>query len=454
MTTTITGLPNATTPLAGTERVPMDQSGATKDATTQDIANLAPGTDLTYTAATRLLASSTGADVTLPVAGADPGLMSAADKSKLDGVAAGATANSSDATLLARANHTGTQAANTITGLAGVATSGAYGDLSGRPTLGTAAPLDVAAAGDATSAQVVKGNDSRLSDARTPTAHNQAWSTITSTPTTRSGYGITDAAANGAIGSSGLTMSTARLLGRTTASSGAVEEISIAGTLTFSGGVLTGTGGSAGGSSGQVQFNSSGSFAGAAGLVIDPTTGRLTLASFLAGSAPSAPATGFTLYAGSGNALSWIGANGFTRTFDGTANTANRSYTLQDKTGTIAHVDDITATRAGALPVTFNSNTITYAATVDLDMSALNGTYRTIGLSGNLTLTTSNLAAGRSMVLRLICDATTRTLTFPTDWKFVGTKPANIAASKTAVLSLSFFGTAGTDGVAAYAVQS
>jgi hypothetical protein len=39
--TTITGLPNATTPLDGTERVPMDQNGATKDASTQDIANLA-----------------------------------------------------------------------------------------------------------------------------------------------------------------------------------------------------------------------------------------------------------------------------------------------------------------------------------------------------------------------------------------------------------------------------
>jgi hypothetical protein len=37
------------------------------------------------------------------------------------------------------------------------------------------------------------GNDSRLSDSRTPTAHNQAWSTITSTPTSLSGYGITDA---------------------------------------------------------------------------------------------------------------------------------------------------------------------------------------------------------------------------------------------------------------------
>lgn len=40
-----------------------------------------------------------------------------ADRTKLDGIQAGATANSSDATLLNRANHTGTQAINTVTGL-------------------------------------------------------------------------------------------------------------------------------------------------------------------------------------------------------------------------------------------------------------------------------------------------------------------------------------------------
>lgn len=43
------------------------------------------------------------------------------------------------------------------------------------------------------------GNDARLSDARTPTAHNQAWSTITTTPTTLSGYGITDAPTDATI---------------------------------------------------------------------------------------------------------------------------------------------------------------------------------------------------------------------------------------------------------------
>lgn len=85
--TTITGLPNATTPLSGSERLPMDQAGATKDATAQDIANLAPATNLTFTAATQTLASSTGADVVLPVATTTAaGLESAADKTKLDSI--------------------------------------------------------------------------------------------------------------------------------------------------------------------------------------------------------------------------------------------------------------------------------------------------------------------------------------------------------------------------------
>ena len=67
------------------------------------------------------------------------------NKTKLDGIAAGATANSSDAQLRDRGTHTGTQSAETITGLATVATSGAYGDLSGRPVLGTAAAQNVGA---------------------------------------------------------------------------------------------------------------------------------------------------------------------------------------------------------------------------------------------------------------------------------------------------------------------
>ncbi len=46
-----------------------------------------------------------------------PGFMSSADKTKLDSVATNATSNSSDTTLLSRANHTGTQAISTIASL-------------------------------------------------------------------------------------------------------------------------------------------------------------------------------------------------------------------------------------------------------------------------------------------------------------------------------------------------
>ena len=97
-----------------------------------------------------------------------------AAKTKLDGIDAGATANSSDAFLLGRANHTGTQTASTITGLATVATSGSFSDLSNPPTLGTAAALDVPAAaeGAALSSQVVRGDDPRLDNNRPPSAHS------------------------------------------------------------------------------------------------------------------------------------------------------------------------------------------------------------------------------------------------------------------------------------------
>jgi hypothetical protein len=50
-------------------------------------------TDLGYTASTRVLTSSTGTDVTLPLVGSEPGLMTAADKTKLDGIASGAQVN-------------------------------------------------------------------------------------------------------------------------------------------------------------------------------------------------------------------------------------------------------------------------------------------------------------------------------------------------------------------------
>ena len=127
--------------------------------------------------------------------------------------------------------------------------------------------------------------------------------------------------------------------------------------------------------------------------------------------------------------------------------------------GTVAAGDDsrfsavVTTSAAGLQPAS-GYGTITYAAQVTIDFAARNRQINTISLTGALELLSSNLANGRALQLRLVCDGTEQTLTFPTDWKFVGTKPANIAASKVAILTLAAFGTTNADVVAAYAVQS
>jgi len=112
------------------------------------------------------------------VASGAAGFLSGADKAKLDGVAAGATANASDAQLRDRSTHTGTQAGSTVTGN---------------------------------------------------------------------------------FTAAGLTMSSARLLGRTTAAAGAAEEIAIGSNLTLSAGTLSATGGGVtDGSKGDITVSASG----------------------------------------------------------------------------------------------------------------------------------------------------------------------------------------------------
>lgn len=77
--------------------------------------NLAQGTRTTTAVP---VTSSTGTGATLGAATTSlAGVMTAADKTKLDGVATGATANASDAQLRDRATHTGSQAISTVTGL-------------------------------------------------------------------------------------------------------------------------------------------------------------------------------------------------------------------------------------------------------------------------------------------------------------------------------------------------
>lgn len=76
--------------------------------------------------------------------------------------------------------------AETITGtinLHKVAKTGSYSDLLNKPTLGTAAAKDVPSSGNASTTQVVMGNDSRLTDTRDPKSHTHTISDITNFPT-------------------------------------------------------------------------------------------------------------------------------------------------------------------------------------------------------------------------------------------------------------------------------
>lgn len=99
-------------------------------------------------------------------------------------------------------------------------------------------------------------------------------------------------------------------------------------------------------------------------------------------------------------------------------------------------------------------NVLTPTATsANLDMSSIHNTYLTHALSGNMTYTTSNRSAGKSVTIRVSAGASSRTLSFPA-WVFVGNSaPSSIAANKVGVLTVTFFGSADTDAVAAWAVS-
>jgi hypothetical protein len=176
-------------------------------------------------------------------------------KTKLDGIASGATANATDAQLRDRSTHTGTQAANTITGLAAIATSGSASDLASNPTLVGDVVINGSSSGVSGSLKVGNTTGSFSRDVEinlTGVVLRNAGSSGTTTIARGSGgtsnYTLTPPSASGtialqgAITTSGLTQSTARILGRTSSSTGAVEEIQIGSGLSLLAGQLSATG--------------------------------------------------------------------------------------------------------------------------------------------------------------------------------------------------------------------
>lgn len=94
---------------------------------------------------------------------------------------------------------------------------------------------------------------------------------------------------------------------------------------------------------------------------------------------------------------------------------------------------------------------LAYAATVNLNFGR---SFQSVALTGNVVFTTAGLVDGLHAFVKVTCDGTLRTLTFPAAWKFVGgSAPANIAANKTAILELWCDGNADANVTARWSVQ-
>jgi len=123
--------------------------------------------------------------------------------------------------------------------------------------------------------------------------------------------------------------------------------------------------------------------------------------------------------------------------------------TVQTLTSSTATISEIATTKNIAINV---ATLATSSGTQLLDFASQG--YLTHAITGNITYTASNYSEGKGLVVRITSDGTARNLTFPSSWVFVGVKPTSIAASKTAALSLTSFGTTEANCVAAYAVQT
>ena len=100
-------------------------------------------------------------------------------------------------------------------------------------------------------------------------------------------------------------------------------------------------------------------------------------------------------------------------------------------------------------------NTLTPAASVAIDTSPALPVFNSLALNQNTTFTTSNLGNGRSASVRVVGDASTRTLSWPAGWTWLGSgPPSSLTANDVGYLSITAYGVADTDVVAAWSYEN
>lgn len=113
-------------------------------------------------------------------------------------------------------------------------------------------------------------------------------------------------------------------------------------------------------------------------------------------SAPSTPTTSSRLYVDASNRLSWKGTNGFIRTFDGTANSADRVYVLPDAAGTVA----LTANKLSAFAATTSAELAGVISDETGTGALVFGTSPTFTTGITAALHLGGTAAGSSLTLQ------------------------------------------------------
>lgn len=135
----------------------------------------------------------------------------------------------------------------------------------------------------------------------------------------------------------------------------------------------------------------------------------------------------------------------------------NSDWTASSGVAQILHKPTIPSTPGdvGAAPAVRTVGTgLATSGTVNLDMAVLHGTIQTIALSGDVTFTTSNRAAGREVTLVLSAGGSSRALTWPS-WLVVGAAlPTTLASSKTTVVTATCTDATDAAIIAAGAVQA